>query len=166
MQKTTYVDFDTGEGVLTYTKKAKRNIAFFASLFANVNELPFQKPEGENKQLIEKICRLTALSQLKVEMINYGDELLNAEGRLLENFGCTAIAKNKSVGQTLDFFTVDLTIVREKDCLYVTMPPYLALLGMNKIWLFAQIIYPVPLRLAFPYHSCDVISYAIILLMK
>lgn len=47
------------------------------------------------------------------------------------NGGCTSIAQNGVIGQTLDLFTVDLVVVREGDAVYITMPPYLTIMGMT-----------------------------------
>lgn len=132
MGRISYFDFSTKEGLDEYCKKAYSNVALFERIFRksadNLCDAGFQIPNC-NKELIEQIAKITKLSSKIVEGINCGDEALDLNGGL--SFGCTSVAKNGCVGQTLDFFTVELALVREDNCLYITMPPYLCLMGMN-----------------------------------
>lgn len=168
MEKTTYFNFDTQEGLAAYQRKAQSNLAFLRTFFNPLERNPsLQRTEGENRKLVERIHQLTGISEDEIEAVNCGDEFLrNAPANLA--FGCTAIARNKnpnnrgifnvcdtpptveiggshpfvtndevsqtngSIGQNLDLFAVDLAVIREGDTLYLTMPPYLALFGMNE----------------------------------
>ncbi|GEM_PF-5790565 len=133
MTQISYFDFSTKEGLDEYCRKAYTNVKLFERIFRtsaeNLCDSGFEIPDA-NKELIKNIANITGLSIKTVEGINCGDEALDLNGGL--SFGCTAIAKNGCVGQTLDFFTVELALVREADCLYITMPPYLCLIGMNQ----------------------------------
>lgn len=135
MQPITYFEFETDKGLETYISKSKQNIKLFESIFRmspeKFNNQAFEVPEGENSELIKKISQTTGLSFEITKGVNRADEALNSQD-LINMFGCTAIAKNNVVGQTMDLFTVELCLVREKEALYVTMPPYLTLMGMSK----------------------------------
>lgn len=134
MEPISYCDFLTGYGIDNYARKAKNNIVFFEQMFGNLDKvhLGMSQPSHENQQLLEKIIQSTQLPEKKVIAANYADELLNISSLGFGNLGCTSIGHNGVIGQTMDLFTVDLAIVREKDTLYVTMPPYLTLFGMNR----------------------------------
>jgi hypothetical protein len=136
MEQTTYFDMDTKEGLENYVRKSHKNLMFFKKLFgvvpSKVKNLYLGEFEGESRKIIEKISSLTGISIDVVESMNYADELLNLSPNTAPNFGCTSIGRRGVIGQNLDLFTVDLSVVKEGDKLYVTMPPYLALFGMNK----------------------------------
>lgn len=120
-----------------FRQKAQTNIALFSILLEpnykeNYARLKLQKPTGENKKLMQRLSEITYISPETVEVINAADELLNISPNFQRMFGCTSVGKNGVIGQTMDLFTVELSIVREGNNVYVTMPPYLALMGMNE----------------------------------
>ncbi len=135
MKKTSYVNFNTNEGLESYREKASRNLSVFAAIFgfkpASAAKLAFQNVDEENQRLIAEIAKRTQLPTADVQGMNYSDELLSSSPNN-PLFGCTAVGKNGIIGQNLDLFTLDLTVVREDDVLYLTMPPYLTLFGMNR----------------------------------
>ena len=121
-----------------YTKKAHMNVALFKALFGNHADpmlKEFEIPNDRNGKQMLAISALTDLPMTAVHMVNVADECLNRNMNITnlvnDKLGCTSVSTPGIVGQTLDLYTVDLTIVRDKDSLYVTMPPYLALFGMN-----------------------------------
>ncbi len=134
MEKTTYVDFNTGTGLESYREKSLKNLAVFRTVFDfslfKAAKITFQNTD-ENQLLLYKIAEYAQLSVEDVQGMNYSDELLNLSLDQRSNFGCTAIGKNGIIGQNLDLFTLDLAVVRDDNALYLTMPPYLALFGMN-----------------------------------
>ncbi len=136
MEKTSYFNFNTGEGLDTYREKALRNLSAFATIFGFnpgiATRLPFQDVNDKNQQLISEIATHTQLPIADVQGMNYSDELLSIDPKQLLPFGCTAVGKDGIIGQNLDLFTLDLAVVRDDDALYLTMPPYLTLFGMNK----------------------------------
>ncbi len=137
MQQISYFDFCTKEGLDLYISKARSNADLFNKIFHFSPEgfrkkNPKFKVSGEdNVKIIREISQITRLPLELVEGINLGDEILHSQG-LPEGFGCTSVSLDGVIAQTLDLFTVDLSLVKEQDALYVTMPPYLTLMGMNK----------------------------------
>lgn len=137
---TTLVDFGSDQGLASYKEKVYINNQVFRTLFGGspsdfADKLEF--PEGPNLDLINLIHKKYEVSLNYVKGINLSDECINLQSAahlqqyLHKGFGCTSIAKQGVIGQTLDLFTVELCIVREGGCLYVTMPPYLCLLGLG-----------------------------------
>lgn len=126
MLSVSYYDFKTEEGKEAYRQKALINIDIFAKIFGVHQALlknPAFKTGGENEGLLRRISELSGVPRDVVDGINCSDEALN--------MGCTSIGRNGVIGQTLDLFTVELCLVREGGALYITMPPYLTLMGMN-----------------------------------
>ncbi len=153
MEKTSYVNFNTGEGLDTYREKALRNLSAFTTIFGfnpATARLPFQNVDDKNQQLISGIATRTRLPIEDVQGMNYSDELLSIDPKQLLPFGCTAVGKNGIIGQNLDLFTLDLAVVREDDALYLTMPPYLTLFGMNKEIAFCTNYLPYSVTLGIP----------------
>lgn len=121
-----YCDFATEEGKEKYRQKALMNLDIFAKIFGVYHALLKNsafKTSSENEWLLGRISELSGVPRDVVDGINCSDETLN--------MGCTSVGRNGIIGQTLDLFSVELCLVREGDALYITMPPYLTLMGMN-----------------------------------
>jgi len=88
--------------------------------------------DGENKNLMRRLSEISGIDYGEVKSINIGDELMNLGDYFDANFRCTAIGREGVVGQTMDLYDLELSVIREGGALYVTFPPYLALMGMNK----------------------------------
>lgn len=137
---TTFVDFDTGAGKDSYSSKAYYNSEIFRHLFGGSpsdwgSKLAIRS--GVNWDRMQKIAKDFGLSTDYVQGINLSDECINFQSasdlqQHLQNWGCTSVASGHIIGQTLDLFTVELCIVKDGDATFVTMPPYLCLLGMGK----------------------------------
>ncbi len=134
MRPISYFNLETLEGKDEYVLKANENVELFEKIFRVspdlLNQPRFKIGGDENGGLLKKISEITGIPTEIVQGVNCADEALNAQDLAL--FGCTAVGIDGVVGQTLDLFTVDLSIVSEKDALYITMPPYLTLMGMSK----------------------------------
>lgn len=142
---TTLVNFETGVGRESYSAKAYYNSQIFKTLFGGSPSdwaAKLRIREGKNWERIQKISKDFGLSLDYVAGINLSDECINYQSsahmqQYLNNWGCTSVGYNHwetgpIIGQTLDLFTVELCIVKEGDATYITMPPYLCLLGMGK----------------------------------
>lgn len=142
---TTFVDFDTKEGRESYSAKAYYNYEIFKKLFGGSPSdwrSKLRIREGKNWDRMQRIAKDFGLSFDYVAGINLSDECINHQSAAnlqqhLNNWGCTSVGFNYHmdgpiIGQTLDLFTVELCIVKEGNATYVTMPPYLCLLGMGK----------------------------------
>lgn len=139
MGRVNYVDFErlNSTDVRNYNSKKNYNLRLFRNLLGqDLEGIPrvngLSETEEDNSLLIDKISSITSLSPELVEKVNTVDEMLNTVPLSIPGFGCTSIGQNGRIGQTMDLFTVGLSIVRESDCLYLTFPPYLSLLGMNR----------------------------------
>lgn len=121
-----------------YRANAENNLRFFNEIMGRLEDIPsdakdlFDKPRDENAVLMERISELGKIELEEAENFNIVDEILNLSTRFTDNFGCTSVGRNGIIGQSLDLYDVDLSIVREKNSLYVTVPPYLAVFGMNE----------------------------------
>jgi hypothetical protein len=139
---TTYVNLLTKEGGDSYSSKAYYNYEIFKMLFGGspsdwASKLPASAKQGLNWNRILNISKKFGLTEDYVAGINLSDECINYQSganlrQHLQNWGCTSIAVEHVIGQTLDLFTVELCVVRDGEATYVTMPPYLCLLGMGK----------------------------------
>lgn len=133
---TPLVDFRFGEGADAYIARAQNNIKFFHKLFGRQprtweDQLWLRK--GHNWDRLNHIIERFKLHSGDVFGVNLGDEAINFNPyQMQQNLGCTSIAKDGIIGQTLDLFTVELCLVRELESLYLTFPPYLAVMGMNR----------------------------------
>ena len=140
MENINYVDLNrcNNSDRANYRVNAERNLRFFNQIIAGLKDIPpgardlFDKPRGENAFLMKRISEVGKVELEDVERFNNADEILNLSACFTDNFGCTSVARNGVIGQTLDLYDVGLSIVREKNSLYVTIPPYLAVFGMNE----------------------------------
>lgn len=152
MRPISYFNLETLEGKEVYSSKAKDNLKLFEMIFGVSPDLfknaKFEIGQDENKDLLQKISEISNLPVDTIHGVNCADEALNAQDLAL--FGCTSVGINGLVGQTMDLFTVDLSIVREKDALYITMPPYLTLMGLSKNLAFCTNYIPGPVRRGVP----------------
>lgn len=136
------VDFAKKETWPIYSEKAYINYEIFKMLFGGspsewAERVPREARNGLNAERITFISDKLGLAKGYVESINLADECINFQSGAnlrshLNNWGCTSIGIDGVIGQTMDLFTVELCLVREDDVLYLTMPPYLCLLGMGK----------------------------------
>ena len=139
---TTFVNLATGKGGDSYSAKAYYNYEIFKTLFGGspsdwASKLAASNKQGLNWKRSQYISKKFGLTEDYVAGINLADECINYQSganllQHLQNYGCTSVAVDHIIGQTLDLFTVELCIVRDGDAIYVTMPPYLCLLGMGK----------------------------------
>ena len=133
---TPLVNFLTGDGAEHYTERAQNNIQFFTRLFGQQprtwqEQLWLRK--GRNWDRLQYLADRYKLDQGDVIGVNLGDEAINLNPyQMQSNLGCTSVARDGIIGQTLDLFTVELCIVREMGSLYLTFPPYLCVMGMNR----------------------------------
>jgi len=134
---TTIVNFSTDEGIKSYTDKARVNHEFFKKLYGGspaawADKLSIQS--GPNWDRMQFISKKYGLDFGSVVGTNLSDECINDDSgsSLQQHLGCTSVAKDHIIGQTLDLFTVELCIIREPDALYVTFPPYLCVLGLGR----------------------------------
>lgn len=134
---TTVVNFATDEGQQSYSEKSYVNYEYFKMLYGDspsewADKLSVRT--GRNWDRMQFISQKFGLAPDYVAGVNLSDECINHEpgSPLHQHLGCTSVAVGPVIGQTLDLFTVELCIVREKDALYLTFPPYLCLLGMGK----------------------------------
>lgn len=148
MKPVSYFDFTTCEGIELYCEKARNNVELFNKILGTradvIGEMLNFDSESLNFDLITKIAKITGLSRLTIKGINVADEVLNLNHTNL--FGCTSVGIGSKIGQTLDLFTLDLCVVREPDALYVTMPPYLTLMGIGKHLAFVTNFLSGPVR--------------------
>jgi len=127
-----YVDLNrcNEEDLIGYKTKAEGNAAIFHSMFGGTKSsllgmgASLVRVDRKNKDLMQRISDISGVPLRTVKMINLGDEAMN--------FGCTSVAMDGVIGQTMDLYDVELSIVREEGALYATFPPYLTLMGMNK----------------------------------
>lgn len=133
MEQVSYCNLDTGEGLESYVKKAHANVKLFEKILGDradvIGQMVNFHDTSANVELLKKIAQLTGLSELTVKGVNVADEVMNMNG--INLFGCTSVGAGTKIGQTLDLFTLDLCVVREGGALYITMPPYLCLMGMG-----------------------------------
>ncbi len=134
------MNFQTEEGLASYKEKVYYNSQVFKSLFGGSPSDFATKviwPAGPNLEQMKFISDKYAVPLNYVKGINLADECINMQSApqlqayLNPSFGCTTVTKDNIIGQTLDLFDLELCIIRDHDSLYVTMPPYLCLLGMG-----------------------------------
>lgn len=134
MKPVSYFNLATGEGRDSYIEKAHSNVALFDKILGGKADFigsAVTFPEtGPNHELLLKIKEITGLSMATIKGVNVADEIMNINGT--SQFGCTSVGSGSRIGQTLDLFSLDLAIVREGGALYVTMPPYLCLMGIGQ----------------------------------
>jgi len=154
MQQISYFDMKTHEGIDTFRQKARNNLKIFKSIFGMdpvvATKMGLAQPTGADEELVQQISDLTGASRKVIEGVNYTDELLNVHPDFADAFGCTAVARNGVIGQNLDLFTVDLSVVREGGALYITMPTYLSFFGMNKHLAMCTNYLPAPVKTGVP----------------
>lgn len=133
MTPITYFNLSNGIGVGDYKSKALANLDLLQKIFGKrpdkFNTL-FQFPVDRNYALMQKISELTGIDLEVVKGVNFVDETLNFKTDSW--YACTSIGAKDLIGQTLDLYTVDLCAIKETDAIYLTMPPYLTLMGMGK----------------------------------
>lgn len=147
MKEISYFDFYAEEGVDSYINKSISNVGLFNEILTDRSAVVSQMlsfPEDRNKELLLKIKKITGLTESVIKEINVADEVMNLNA--INLFGCTSVSKDGKIGQTLDLFTLDLCVVREPDALYVTMPPYLAIMGMGRKVAFVTNFISGPVR--------------------
>jgi hypothetical protein len=142
VMSTTLVNLNTLEGMPSYSEKSYYNYEIFKMLFGGspsewAAKLAPAAKQGRNWERILEISKKSGQSVDYVAGINLADECINFQSgaslrQHLQNWGCTSVAVDHIIGQTLDLFTVELCIVKDGDATFVTMPPYLCLLGMGK----------------------------------
>ena len=142
MSKINYIDLNrlNQEDIEGYKAKTESNLRTFSKVFGvsmfTSGKYSFEKPKGRIRNLMQKISDITSIPLDDIESVNMSDEMLNDSSFTDQMFGCTSMgaetATGKIIGQTMDLFTVDLSLVREGGSLYITMPPYLSLMGMNE----------------------------------
>lgn len=136
------VDFSKKETWPLYSEKAYTNYQIFRMLFGGspsdwAERVTATAKSGRNAERVTFISDHLGLAKEYVEGINLADECINFQSGAnlrghLNNWGCTSVAIDGVIGQTMDLFTVELCLIREDDVIYLTMPPYLCLLGMGK----------------------------------
>jgi hypothetical protein len=131
-----YVDLDRADAsdIAEYRRKVDSNIEMFCEMFGDsgrgmCRKLANFEGDSENVDLMWRIGDITGLSDELVRMVNFSDGFLSSG--LMDRLGCTAIGRAGVIGQTMDLYDVDLSVVREGGAVYVTFPPYLTLMGMN-----------------------------------
>lgn len=133
MTPVTYCNISNCLGISDYKAKALANIEIFKTIFgkspAEFNRY-FEFPKDENYALMEKISNVAGIHFDVVKGVNIVDETLNFKTDSW--YACTSIGTKNLIAQTLDLYTVDLCIVREPDAIYITMPPYLTLMGIGR----------------------------------
>jgi len=134
------IDLSSTAGKNQYSYKAYCNYEIFKMLFGGspsewASKLKLR--DGKNFERMKHISDSFGLSLDYVLGINLSDECINYQSapqmqQYLRQWGCTSVALNHKIGQTLDLFTVELALIKDGDATYITMPPYLCLLGMGK----------------------------------
>lgn len=133
MTPISYFNLINGLGLPEYKAKALANIDLFTKIFNTTPEdlkSYFTLPVDKNYKTLERISFLTGIPIDVVEGINVIDETLNFQTDSW--YACTSVGRKDRIGQTLDLYTVDLCVVREPDAIYLTMPPYLTLMGIGR----------------------------------